>query len=172
VTTPSAASRLHERTPVRRLAVCVAALAATLFAASPASAALNIKGVYVKPSSFGSESPVNHEYIVIANTSAKKALLTGKSIKSDKLKATYRFPARYLCGGCSIRVYTGKGSNTTTKLYWGRTQPVWADGKDAAYLRSQSGAGIDRCGWGGGWPWGIFELPMEGAVFSCAGQGY
>jgi len=38
-----------------------------------------------------------------------------------------------------VTLYTGKGKNTATKLYWGRVAHVWNNEGDTAYLYNAQG---------------------------------
>jgi hypothetical protein len=49
--------------------------------------------------------------------------------------------------GNSVYIHTGKGTNSGTHRYWGRSWYVWNNTGDTAYLRNPSGTLIDRCGW-------------------------
>jgi hypothetical protein len=44
-----------------------------------------------------------------------------------------------------VTIHTGKGTNTRTDLYWGRSGYVWGDDSDTAYLYKAAGALADRC---------------------------
>ncbi len=42
-------------------------------------------------------------------------------------------------------MHTGKGRNTSTDRYWGRTAYVWNNDKDTAYVYNRYGTLIDKC---------------------------
>jgi LysM repeat protein len=50
----------------------------------------------------------------------------------------FTFPSLSLLSKGEVIVHTGKGTNTSTDLYWGETEPRWATGK-VAYLRDPGG---------------------------------
>lgn len=94
----------------------------------------------------GSNSSLNAEYVTISNTSTTKRSLTGYTIK-DAVGHTYKFGTFYLGAGKSVRVHTGKGTNTSTDRYWGRTWYVWNNTGDKAYLRNADFVLRDSCEW-------------------------
>ncbi len=50
----------------------------------------------------------------------------------------FTFPSLSLLSKGEVTVHTGRGTNTSTDLYWGQTEPRWASGK-VAYLRDPNG---------------------------------
>jgi len=67
---------------------------------------------------------------------------------ADVQENVYTFPNLFLGTGGSVRVHTGRGSNSATDLYWGLDAPVWGEPGDVATLRDESGLVI-----------ATFELP-------------
>jgi hypothetical protein len=57
----------------------------------------------------------------------------------------YTFGSYTLGGGKYVKIHTGKGSNTTTHQYQGRSWYVWNNDKDTAYLYNASGTRLDSC---------------------------
>jgi hypothetical protein len=55
-----------------------------------------------------------------------------------------------LKSGASLRVHTGKGTNTATDKYWKLTGYVWNNTGDKATLKNRAGTIIDTCRWGDG----------------------
>ena len=53
------------------------------------------------------------------------------------------FPAFSLAAGNTVRVWTGTGTNNSSNLYWGRSEPVWNDHADCIYLRDAENNLID-----------------------------
>jgi Lamin Tail Domain len=68
----------------------------------------------------------------------------------DKANHVYKFGTFSLGGGKSVRIHTGKGTNTSTDRYWARDWYVWNNTGDKAYLRNSSGTLGDSCSWGSG----------------------
>ncbi|GAA2097182.1 lamin tail domain-containing protein [Actinomadura alba] len=119
--------------------------------AAPAEAAsvIQIYRVYYNSpgSDTGSNTSLNGEWVQLKNTSR-----TSRSLKSWKLKDktgyTYTFGTFTLGAGKYVTVRTGKGTNTTTNRYWGRSWYVWNNTGDTAYLRNSAGTLMDSCSWG------------------------
>ncbi len=60
--------------------------------------------------------------------------MVGKLQTKDQ-KHTYQFPASFtLKAKTTVTLYTGKGTNTATKLFWGKGVYVWNNEGDTAYL--------------------------------------
>jgi hypothetical protein len=78
------------------------------------------------------------EYVAIKNLGGVPVDLT-KWTLSDLSKHTFEFPHCTLAPGASVRVWTQRGNNTSTDLYWGRGVAVWSNIGDRAYLRDSEG---------------------------------
>jgi lamin tail-like protein len=92
-------------------------------------------------------SRLNGEYFVLKNTSTTTRNLVGWYVK-DAAGFTYRFSSSFsLKPGASVTIHTGKGTNTATHRYWGRTWYVWNNTGDKAFLRSKAGTLMDSCTW-------------------------
>ena len=56
----------------------------------------------------------------------------------------YTFGSVVLAPGATVRVYSGRGTDTPTELYWGLAgEEVWYNDGNAAYLRDPTGAFVD-----------------------------
>lgn len=97
----------------------------------------------------GSNSSLNAEYVTIKNSSSTTRSLTGYTIR-DKANHVYTFGTFSLGAGKSVRIHTGKGTNTSTDRYWGRSGYVWNNTGDKAYLRNPDFVLRDSCEWGDG----------------------
>ena len=53
----------------------------------------------------------------------------------NKLNVSHSLAGVTIQAGATLRVRTGKGTNTTADRYWQRTKQVWNDIKDTATLR-------------------------------------
>ncbi|MBW2972370.1 lamin tail domain-containing protein [Candidatus Woesearchaeota archaeon] len=62
--------------------------------------------------------------------------LTGFKLHDKGRKHTFKFPEGFTIYG-PIKIFTGRGRNTNTKLYWGRPRPVWNDKGDVATLKNK-----------------------------------
>ena len=74
------------------------------------------------------------EMVNLLNRSTSAVTLTGMSIK-NKLNVTHSLAGVSISAGATLRVRTGKGTNTTADRYWKRTKQVWNDIKDTATLK-------------------------------------
>ncbi|AWS45919.1 lamin tail domain-containing protein [Streptosporangium sp. 'caverna'] len=142
------------------LALSAAAVAASvLVPVVPAHAAALpaiqlVKIYYNSPGSpdNGANISLNGEYAQIKNTTRKAVNLKGWTLR-DKTRAAdhiYTFGTFTLGAGKTVTIRTGKGTNTTTNLYWGRGGQgtfnyIWNQASDAAYVRNASGKLIDSC---------------------------
>ncbi|MFC4148583.1 lamin tail domain-containing protein [Micromonospora mangrovi] len=140
----------------RRLISLGAALAfavgGSLAAAAPAQAApvVTISKVYYNSpgSDTGTNTSLNAEYVRLTNTRSVVVNLKGYYLR-DKTGYVYTFTTDYkVAAGNSIIVHTGKGTNSGTHRYWGRSWYVWNNSGDTAYLRNASGSLVDSCTWG------------------------
>jgi hypothetical protein len=115
---------------------------------SPASAAscVGIYRIYYNSpgTDTGSNTSLNAEWIQFRNRCSTSGSLTNAKIK-DGAGHTYTFGSYTLGGGKYVKVHTGKGSNTATDRYQGRSWYVWNNDKDTAYLYNASGTRLDSC---------------------------
>lgn len=118
--------------------------------AAPASAASAVQIYRVYFDSPGrdnrSNASLNGEWVQIVNR-GKARSLKGWKLR-DRTGYTYTFGSFTLGKGRSVKVRTGRGSNTAYNRYWGRRAYVWNNTGDAAYLRTSSGSLADSCSWG------------------------
>jgi len=88
------------------------------------------------------ENP-NGEWIEIANQGSASVPMQGYSLK-DEANHIYTFGNFTVAAGGSFRLYSGRGQNSSTELYWGLVgESVWNNGSDAAFLRDAQGALVD-----------------------------
>ena len=92
----------------------------------------------------GSNTSLNAEWIQLRNRCSTSRSLTNAKIK-DAAGLTYTVGSYALGGGSYVKVRTGKGSNTATSRYQGRSWYVWNNDKDTAYLYNASGTRLDSC---------------------------
>ncbi|MCO5994566.1 lamin tail domain-containing protein [Actinoallomurus rhizosphaericola] len=127
------------------------AVAATLSSALPAEAASTVRIYRVYYDSPGSDNrsntSLNAEWVQIINRGSTPRSLTGWKLR-DRTGYTYTFGSFRLGARKTVYVHTGRGTDTTKNLYWGRRAYVWNNTGDTAYLRSSSGKSIDSCSWG------------------------
>lgn len=136
--------------PKQILLTAAAALAMTGMVAGPAQAAnptLHISKVYFDSpgSDTGSNTSLNAEYVRIKNSSTTKSYtLTGFTLR-DKANHVYTFKTFTLKPGTSVTVHTGKGTNTSSHVYWNKNWYVWNNTGDTATLKNASGTTVDSC---------------------------
>lgn len=139
---------MNRRTTVA--ATLVATVAAGLVTASPVSASPVVKISKIRYAQTGTS--LNTEYIVLKNT-------TGTPRKIGRWKVVsapstdhqyYVFPATTIPAGGTVTLYTGKGTSSPGKRYWGATSPRWDNSGDKAILKNATGATVDTCQYAGG----------------------
>jgi micrococcal nuclease len=86
----------------------------------------------------------NGEWIELTNEGDVALDLAGYTLQDERLHV-YTFGAVVLPPGATVRIYSGRGSDTTSELYWGLAgEAVWNNDGDTAYLYDATGAFIDR----------------------------
>ena len=63
-------------------------------------------------------------------------------------KNIYTFPQYTLISWASVKVWTKAGIIDPENVYWGRTDPVWNDHGDCAYLRDDKHKLMDKVCYG------------------------
>jgi PKD repeat protein len=82
---------------------------------------------------------LNDEYFTLQNTGAEAIDLSGWRVE-NKRGVAFRFPNGVtLAPGALITIYSGSGTNTTTRLYWHSSEPMWDNTSDLAFLLDASG---------------------------------
>ena len=89
-----------------------------------------------------SENP-NGEWVEIVNEGSAAVNLEGYSLK-DAANHIYTFPAFTLQPGVTVRLYSGRGQDDASSLYWGLVgEAVWNNSGDSAFLRDSEGNLVD-----------------------------
>ena len=95
-------------------------------------------------SDYGSNTSLNAEWIRLKNVCS-----TGKSLYHwtirDVAGHVYTFGTYTLKAYSYVKVHTGKGTNTSTDRYWGKSWYIWNNDKDTAYLRNSAGTLMSSC---------------------------
>lgn len=86
-----------------------------------------------------SDLSLRDEWVEIANRGSSPVSLKGWKIEDEGSKHTYTFPSCTLDPQATVTLYTGKGTNTATEIYWGSGSPIWNNDGDTAYLYDDSG---------------------------------
>jgi hypothetical protein len=141
--------RTHRRTRLVLLAVLLG-IVASFAPSSPALAAGPVKISKIHYAQTGTN--LNTEYIVFKNTSGSRVNMKGWEIISAPSTDNqhYFFPRTIVGAGRTVTLYTGSGTNSKGKRYWGSTSPRWDNGGDKAILKNRSGTTVDTCSYIGG----------------------
>jgi len=136
------------------VALLLGAAAVTLPAtATPANAASCVQIYRIYYNSPGTDTrtntSLNGEWIQLKNNcSTRKSLTSWKIV--DAANHIYKFGTYYLAAGSSVRIHTGKGTNTATNRYWGSGAYIWNNtGAEKALLRNSLGTLMDSCSYTG-----------------------
>ena len=108
-------------------------------------------GVAITSVNFAAPSPekenLEGEWVEITNKDTAPQSLAGWTLE-DEGNHTYTFPEFSLNAGASVKVHTGKGTDTARDLFWNRSTSVWNNGGDVATLKD--GTGIIVSSYSGG----------------------
>jgi P pilus assembly chaperone PapD len=127
------------------------AVTSSLVAVTPADAARVVQFTRIQYDSpgrdTGSNASLNREYVQVKNNTTRTVNLYRWTVR-DVAGHVYRFGSNfYLRPGATVTIRSGKGTNTATTRYWGRSSYVWNNTRDTAYLRGPSSALMYRCSW-------------------------
>ncbi|MFH1669624.1 MAG: lamin tail domain-containing protein [Candidatus Woesearchaeota archaeon] len=64
--------------------------------------------------------------------------MTGFKLQDKGRKHIFKFPEGFMIYG-PVKIFTSKGKDTNTKLFWSRPNPVWNDKGDVASLLNKQG---------------------------------
>lgn len=81
----------------------------------------------------------NNEWVQFENQGKQTISLSGWTVKDDSGRYSYRFGGVTLNPGDTVRLYTGEGSDTDSKVYWGYKSAVWNDTGDVVRLIDDDG---------------------------------
>ncbi len=101
-----------------------------------------VGGIWNPPGNDNAPPALNAESVRIKNSCSAGQILTGWRLHDYKAKHTFRFPSGFKIGpGATVTIYSGRGTRTATKLYFGFTYgAVWNDTPpERAYLRNAAG---------------------------------
>jgi Lamin Tail Domain len=96
-----------------------------------------VPGVYIIQIVYNPPNPMD-EYVYIRNQNNWFVDLTGWTLRDDN-KNIYTFPRFTLTNYAYVKVWTKSGTKDPDNLYWGRSEPVWNDYGECAYLRDAGG---------------------------------
>ena len=135
-------------TPIAPLLALSLLVGASVFATPGVDAASCVRivgGTWNPPGNDNYPPALNAESVKVRNTCSKAQVLTGWRLHDYKAKHTFRFPSGFKIGpGATVTVYSGRGTRTATKLYFGRTYgAVWNDtAPEKAYLKNAAGTTV------------------------------
>lgn len=86
---------------------------------------------------------LKNEFVIIKNSGSSTVDLTGWEIKDEDNKHTYVFPYFQLEAGATVTLYTSKGFDSETELYWGSDNPFWNNEGDIASLYDSNANLVD-----------------------------
>ncbi len=132
--------------PLATLLGCLA----PLLPAGPALASGPVKIAKIHYAQSGTN--LNTEYIVFKNTTGSTMRLKGWRVISAPSSDNqhYTFPRTKVGPGHTVTLYTGSGTNSAGKRFWGAPDPRWDNSGDKAILKNASGAIVDTCQYAGG----------------------
>jgi hypothetical protein len=96
----------------------------------------------------GTNANLDVECFTLTNHGMTAKTITGWTVR-DPDGHVYRFGTLRLGAGKTVKVHTGKGSDTTLNRYWGQNTYVWNNSGDKAILRNQLRVKVDVCSWSG-----------------------
>ncbi len=83
---------------------------------------------------------LNDEYVTLMNKCDFSIYMSGWRITDSGAKHIYRFKSFVLKSGAIVTLHSGKGFDTSTDLYWGRSYgAIWNNNGDTLYLYDANG---------------------------------
>ena len=108
-----------------------------------------IRSILIDPEESSLDAPGNDhsnltkEWVALRNVSGATVSLLGWTLK-DRYGHTFQFPDFSLQAGRTLKVITGKGRNTSGKLFWNRSMAVWNNDGDEVLLLDSTHVVHDR----------------------------
>jgi hypothetical protein len=127
--------------------LCAAAIFGSSSLSASAAGGVKIREIYYNSPGpdYGSNASLNAEWVLLKNTGGYRISLQGWTLR-DAAGHVYHFPAAFRLGaGSTVKIHTGKGSNTRRNLYWGSGSYIWNNDSDTATLKRASGTVADKC---------------------------
>jgi len=96
-----------------------------------------VPGVFIVDIEYAPETHELDEYVLIRNQTGYFIPLEGWTLRDDDIsnENIFTFPHYNLVPWASVKVWTKAGVIDPENIYWGRSEPVWNDYGDCAYLR-------------------------------------
>ena len=92
----------------------------------------------------GSNASLNAEWVKLHNRRDHRITLTHWTLR-DLAGHVYRFGTYRLKAHGYVKIHTGRGTNTQTDRYWGRSWYIWNNTGDRATLKNANGIVKSRC---------------------------
>ena len=131
-------------------ALAGAALLTGTLLSTPAQAAGGVTVYHVWFDSPGSDdrsnASLNAEWVQIKNTSGSAVSLKGWVLK-DLSNHRYVFEDVKIGAHKTMKVHTGRGTDTASNKFQNRRAYVWNNTSDTATLTKASGTKVDSCSW-------------------------
>ena len=93
-----------------------------------------VPGVFIVDIEYAPETHPLDEYVTIRNQTGEFIPMQGWTLR-DESQNVFIFPTYTLVSWATVKVWTKAGIIDPENVYWGRTDPVWNDHGDCAYLR-------------------------------------
>lgn len=114
---------------------------------TPTPTATLIPGVFIVDIEYAPQTQPLDEYVIIRSQYELFIPMNGWTLR-DENQNIFTFPTYTLTNLASVKVWTKGGVIDPDNLFWGRTEPVWNDHGDCAYLRDDEGNLIDSICYG------------------------
>jgi competence protein ComEC len=101
---------------------------------------VRIVGLVARPPDGAAD--LNGETVTLRNDGQTTVSLARWTLADASGKNVFTFPALSLTPGGTLTIHSGRGTNTPTDLYWGKTVSIWRDTGDTATLRDATGSTI------------------------------
>ena len=97
-----------------------------------------VPGVFIVDIEYAPETHPLDEYVLIRNQTKNFIPMDGWTLRDDDTsnENVFIFPRYTLVSWATVKVWTKSGVIDPENLYWGRTEEVWNDYGDCAYLRN------------------------------------
>ncbi|MGW0827329.1 lamin tail domain-containing protein [Streptomyces sp. NPDC002845] len=140
--------RMRIRAALPALAGAVALTGTLLSSPAEAAGGVIIYRVYFDSPGADNRSnaSLNGEWVQIKNTKSRAVSLRNWVLK-DASNHRYTFKNVKIGAGKTMKVRTGRGSDTATNKYQNRRAYVWNNTSDTATLIRSSGTKADSCSW-------------------------
>jgi hypothetical protein len=104
-----------------------------------------VPGVFIVEIEYAPETHPLDEYVLIRNQTGTVIIMEGWTLRDDDIsnENIFTFPHYNLVPWASVKVWTKAGVLDPENIYWGRTEPVWNDYGDCAYLRDAESKMMD-----------------------------